>query len=72
METKQQIESLFLQMTIVNNKKTTIPQTENAKEYIRFVEERFCSAEKSLVCTLVAELTTMKYNRLRSNTAVDD
>ena len=52
----------FLRMTIANNIKTTIPQTENAKEYISFVEERFRSADKSLAGTLMAELTTMKYN----------
>ena len=29
---------MFMRMTIANNIKTTIPQTESAKEYIQFVE----------------------------------
>ena len=52
----------FMRMTIVNNIKTTIPQTETTKEYLKFVEERFRSANKSLAGTLMAELTTMKYD----------
>ena len=52
----------FMQMTIANNIKTNIPQTESAKEYLMFVEERFHFADKSLICTLMAELTTMKYD----------
>lgn len=53
-------------MTIVNNKKITNSQAESAKEYIKFVKETFHSADKSLVSILVAELTTKKYNGLRS------
>ena len=53
-------------MTIANNIKTTIPQTESAKEYLKFVEEHFRFANKSLVGTLVAQLTTMKFDELRS------
>ncbi|XP_057990190.1 uncharacterized protein LOC131172696 [Hevea brasiliensis] len=53
-------------MTIANNIKTTILQTENAKEYLNFVEERFRSANKSLAGTLMAQLTTMKYNGSKS------
>ncbi|XP_049414553.1 uncharacterized protein LOC125877248 [Solanum stenotomum] len=49
-------------MTVANNIKSTIPQTESAKEYLKFVEERFRSADKSLVGTLMAELTTMKFD----------
>ena len=50
-------------MTIANNIKTTIPQTESAKEYLKFVEERFRFVDKSLAGTSMAELTTMKYDR---------
>ena len=42
----------FMQMTIANNIKTTIPQTESAKEYLKFVEERFRFSNKSLIGTL--------------------
>ena len=41
-------------MTIANNIKTTIPQIENAKEYLKFVEEYFRFANKSLTGTLMA------------------
>ena len=55
-----------MRMTIVNNIKTTISQTKNAKEYLKFVEECFHSTNKSLVGTLMARLTTMKFDGLRS------
>ncbi|XP_015161975.1 probable carboxylesterase 1 [Solanum tuberosum] len=35
------------QMIVGNNINNTIPQTENAKEYLKFVEEYFCSADYS-------------------------
>lgn len=38
----------------------------SAKGYIEFVKERFCFANKSLTGILMAELMSMKYNRLRS------
>lgn len=49
-------------MTVANNIKTSIPQTESAREYLKFVEERFRSADKSLAGTLMAQLTTMKFD----------
>ncbi|KAB2032302.1 hypothetical protein ES319_D05G364200v1 [Gossypium barbadense] len=52
-------------MIIANNIKTTIPQTESAKEYLMFVEECFCSMDKPLVGTLMAQLITMKYDGSR-------
>ncbi|KAL3524677.1 hypothetical protein ACH5RR_013049 [Cinchona calisaya] len=52
----------LLRMTIANNIKTTIPQTESAKEYLKFVEECFRSADKSLAGTLMAQLTTIKFD----------
>ncbi|KAL3530447.1 hypothetical protein ACH5RR_009769 [Cinchona calisaya] len=55
----------FLRMTIANNIKTIIPQTESAKEYLKFVEERFRSADKSLDGTLMAQLTTIKFDGSR-------
>ncbi|XP_058004015.1 uncharacterized protein LOC131180675 [Hevea brasiliensis] len=53
-------------MTIANNIKTTIPQTKNTKEYLNFVEKWFRSTDKSLAGTLMAQLTTMKYNGSKS------
>ncbi|KAL6340144.1 hypothetical protein AAG906_040580 [Vitis piasezkii] len=53
---------MFMRMTIANNIKTSLPQTEFASEFLKSVEERFKRADKSLVGTLMAELTTMKYD----------
>ena len=65
-ERSNRLSLMFMRMTIANNIKTTIPQTESAKEYLRFVEERFRSADKSLAGTLMAQLTTMKFDGSRS------
>ncbi|KAG8377675.1 hypothetical protein BUALT_Bualt08G0057500 [Buddleja alternifolia] len=43
-----------------------LKQSVTAKEYLKLVEERFRSADKSLAGTLMAELTTMKYDGSRS------
>ncbi|XP_028106684.1 uncharacterized protein LOC114305749 [Camellia sinensis] len=53
---------MFMKMTIANNIKTSLPQTVNALEYLKAVEDRFRSADKSLAGTIMAELTTMKYD----------
>ena len=65
-ERSNRLSLMFMRMTVANNIKTTIPQTESAKDYLRFVEERFCTADKLLAGSLIAELTTMKFDRLRS------
>ena len=49
-------------MTIANNIKSTILQTEVLKGFLAFVEEHFRSADKSLAGTLMANLITMKYD----------
>ncbi|TYH87669.1 hypothetical protein ES332_D01G134500v1 [Gossypium tomentosum] len=61
-ERSNRLSIMFLRMIIANNIKTTIPQIENAKEYIMFVVERFRSTDKSLTSTLMARLTTMKHD----------
>ena len=53
---------MFMRMTIANNIKISLPQTEFASEFLKSVEERFKRADKSLAGTLMAELTTMKYD----------
>ena len=55
----------FMRMTIANNIKSTLPNTENAKEFLKSVEERFKTADKSLAGTLMAKLTTMKFDGMR-------
>jgi hypothetical protein len=61
-ERSNRLSLMFIKMTVANNIKSTIPQKESAKEYMQFVEERFRSADKSLAGTLMAELTTMKFD----------
>ena len=53
---------MFMRMTIANNIKTSLPQTDFASEILKFVEESFKRADKFLAGTLMAELTTMKYD----------
>ncbi|XP_022852439.1 uncharacterized protein LOC111374052 [Olea europaea var. sylvestris] len=57
---------MFMQMTLAKNIKSTIPKTENAKEYMKFVEERSQTADKSLAGTLMSTLTTMKFDGSRT------
>ncbi|XP_009799318.1 uncharacterized protein [Nicotiana sylvestris] len=57
-ERSNRLSLMFMRMNIANNIKGTIPQTESAREYLKFVEERFRSADKSLPSTLMVELTT--------------
>ncbi|XP_049394460.1 uncharacterized protein LOC125858676 [Solanum stenotomum] len=65
-ERSNRLSLMFMRMTVANNIKSTIPQTESAREYLKFVEERFRSADTSLAGTLMAELTTMKLDGSRS------
>ncbi|KAJ0098969.1 hypothetical protein Patl1_20470 [Pistacia atlantica] len=57
---------MFMRMTTAGNIKDTVPQTDNAKEYLSFVEDRFCSANKSLSTMLMSSLIVMKYDSSRS------
>nr|XP_016441496.1 PREDICTED: uncharacterized protein LOC107767097 [Nicotiana tabacum] len=65
-ERSNRLSLMFMRMSIANNIKSTIPQTESAREYLKFVEERFRFTDKSLAGTLMAELTTMKFDGSRS------
>ncbi|KAG5548562.1 hypothetical protein RHGRI_014050 [Rhododendron griersonianum] len=56
---------MFMKMTIANNIKTSLPQNTNALEYQKAMEYCFKSADKSLVGTIMAELTAMKYDGSR-------
>ena len=49
-------------MSITNNIKTTLPKTKNAKEMLKFVEERSQTADKSLARTIMSTLTIMKFD----------
>ena len=49
-------------MTIANNLKTTLPKTNDTKEFMKFVEKRSQTIDKSFASTLMSTLITMKYN----------
>ena len=51
-----------MRMSIANNIKTTLPKTDNAKEMLKFGEERSQTADKSLAGTIMSTLTTMKFD----------
>ena len=53
---------MFMRMTIAKNIKTSLPQTDNALELLNAIKKRFKSADKSLAGTIMAELTTIKYD----------
>ncbi|GKC28100.1 retrovirus-related pol polyprotein from transposon TNT 1-94, partial [Tanacetum coccineum] len=57
-----------MRMTIANNIKSTLPRIENqnAKDFLKLVEEKFRFADKALTGTLMAELTTMKFDGSKS------
>jgi len=57
---------MFMRMSITSNIKSTLPKTDDAKEFMKFVEERSQTADKSLVGTLMSMLTTMKFDGSRT------
>ena len=65
LERSNRLNIMFIGMSIVNNNKSTLPECYTAKEFFKTMEERFRSADKSLVVTLMAELTTMKFDGTR-------
>ena len=54
-----------MRMTIANNIKKILPKTDSAKEFLLNVEDHFKTADKSLAGTLIAKLTTMKFDGKR-------
>ncbi|XP_057958471.1 uncharacterized protein LOC131151235 [Malania oleifera] len=55
-ERSNRLSIMLMRMCIANNIKSTLPQLENAKEYLKVVEDRFHSADKSLAWRLMAKL----------------
>ena len=53
-------------MIVADSIKTTLPKTDNAKEFMGLVGERSQTADKSLAGTLMSTLTTMKFDGSRS------
>ena len=54
-----------MRMRIANNINSTLPEHDTAKEFFKTVEKRFRLADRSLVGTLMVELTTMKFDGTR-------
>ncbi|XP_052728581.1 uncharacterized protein LOC108321215 [Vigna angularis] len=65
-ERSNRLSLMFMRMSIASNIKSAIPKTENAKEFMKFVEERSQTADKSLAGTLMSTLTTMKFDGSRT------
>ncbi|KAG8390835.1 hypothetical protein BUALT_Bualt01G0124800 [Buddleja alternifolia] len=57
---------MFMRMAVPNNVKATLPHTESAKEFMKFVEEHSQTADKSLASTLMGTLTNMKFDGTRT------
>ncbi|KAF9661538.1 hypothetical protein SADUNF_Sadunf19G0079200 [Salix dunnii] len=65
-ERSDRLSIMFLRMTIASNIKTSLPKPENAKDYMKAIEERFKTADNSLAGKLMADLTTIKFDGTRS------
>ena len=50
---------MFIRMTIVNNINTSLSTATSAKKYLKIIEDRFKSTDKSLADTLIKELTKL-------------
>jgi hypothetical protein len=61
-EKSNRLSIMFMRMTITKNIKTTLPKTDDAKEFLANVAKRFKTADKSLAGALMAKLTTMKFD----------
>ena len=57
---------MLMRMNIANNIKTTLPKIQNAKDFLKLVEESSQTADKSLAGTLMGTLTTMKFDGSRT------
>ncbi|KAL3648993.1 hypothetical protein CASFOL_005396 [Castilleja foliolosa] len=65
-ERSNRLSLMLMRMTIASNIKSTLPPTEKAKDFIKLVGERSQTADKSLAGTLMATLTTIKFDGSRS------
>jgi len=65
-EKSNRLNLMFMQMSIANNIKFVLSKTDNAKEFVKFLEERSQIADKSLVGTLMSTLTTIKFDGSRT------
>jgi len=61
-EKSNRLSLMFMRMSIASNIKSSLPKTENAEEFMKSVEERSQTADKSLAGTLMSTLITMKFD----------
>ena len=61
-ERSNKLSLMFMRMTVANNIKTALYKTNVAKEFMKFMEKCSKAADKSLAGTLMANLTTMKFD----------
>ncbi|KAK1391658.1 putative LRR receptor-like serine/threonine-protein kinase [Heracleum sosnowskyi] len=61
-ERSNRLSMMFMRMVIDTNIKSSLPTAENAKEYLKNIEERFKTADKSLAGKLMTDLVTMKFD----------
>ncbi|KAL5571095.1 hypothetical protein UlMin_020692 [Ulmus minor] len=65
-EKSNRLSLMFIRLSVANNIKTTLHKTDNAKKFMKFVEEHSQTDGKSLAGTLMATLTTIKFDDSRS------
>ena len=66
LERSNRLSLMFMRMSITSHIKSTLPKIDDAKEFMKFVEERSQTADKSLAGTLMSTLTTMKFDGSRT------
>jgi len=57
---------MFIRGRIASNINFALPKSENAKEFVKSVEECSQTIDKYLIETLMTTLTTMKFDSLRT------
>ena len=57
---------MFMQMTIADSIKITLPKIDNAKEFMGLVREHSQTTDKSLTGTLISTLTILKFDGSRT------
>ncbi|KAK6115223.1 hypothetical protein DH2020_007492 [Rehmannia glutinosa] len=62
----KQMNPMFMRMSIANNIKSTLPHTKNAKEFMMLVGKHSQTMISLFFGTLMATLTTMKFDGSRS------
>jgi len=61
-ERSNRLNLIFIRICLANNINSARPKTNNTKEFMKFVEERSKTVNKSLTETLMSMLTTMKFD----------